>query len=208
MKSSKPLADQYEERHREALVPVAKALEGLIADILKDQPRIDRVSARAKALTSFLKKAGATIGAKKKYKKPLLEIQDQIGARIITFFRSDVERIDAIIKQYFTSIETKDLVPESEWEFGYFGRHHVLVLPSDVKSDDIPPEQLPDCFELQIKTLFQHAWSEANHDVGYKPGLQPLSTEENRKLAYTSAQAWGADQMFDELFQSRGKMQN
>lgn len=212
MKSSKPpvkvLSDQYEERHRDALVPAAKALEVLISDILKGQPRIDRVSARAKAPGSFLKKADATVGSKKKYKKPLLEIQDQIGARIVTFFRSDVERIDAIIKQYFTSIESKDLVPESEWEFGYFGRHHVLILPSDVKSDAIPSDYLPDCFELQIKTLFQHAWSEANHDVGYKPGLQPMSAEDNRKLAYTSAQAWGADHMFDELFQSQGKVQS
>jgi putative GTP pyrophosphokinase len=56
---------------------------------------------------------------------------------------------------------------------------------------------------VTVKTLFQHAWSEADHDVGYKPGSIPLTPEEKRKLAYTSAQAWGADQIFDELFQAR-----
>ena len=53
-------------------------------------------------------------------------------------------------------------------------------------------------FELQIKTLFQNAWSEANHDLGYKPERE-LSKDEKRKIAFTSAQAWGADMIFDEL---------
>jgi putative GTP pyrophosphokinase len=71
-------------------------------------------------------------------------------------------------------------------------------------------DTIPDFFELQIKTLFQHAWSEAHHDLGYKqePGSTPLTSEEKRKLAYTSAQAWGADHMFDELFRTRTARQS
>jgi GTP pyrophosphokinase len=56
---------------------------------------------------------------------------------------------------------------------------------------------------LQIKTLFQHAWSEANHDLGYKPALAPVGVEDERRLAFTSAQAWGADHIFDELYSER-----
>jgi putative GTP pyrophosphokinase len=55
-----------------------------------------------------------------------------------------------------------------------------------------------------VKTLFQHAWSEAEHDLGYKRGSTPFSAEGKRKIAYTSAQAWGADHIFDELFRARG----
>jgi putative GTP pyrophosphokinase len=62
---------------------------------------------------------------------------------------------------------------------------------------------VPKVLELQIKTLFQHAWSEANHDLGYKPDLQPLDPDDERKLAFTAAQAWGADQIFDELYRKR-----
>jgi len=54
-------------------------------------------------------------------------------------------------------------------------------------------------FELQIKTLFQHAWSEAEHDLGYKP-TTVLSHDQKKRLAFTAAQAWGADQVFDELY--------
>jgi ppGpp synthetase/RelA/SpoT-type nucleotidyltranferase len=207
MKSSRrrddALAKEYSDRYENSLKPTATALREHLADLLKAEPRIDRVAARAKDPASFLKKAGALTDGKPKYCEPLAQIQDQIGARIITFFRADVERLDAIIKSYFKPIEFRDRIPESEWEFGYFGRHYVLVLPSDVKGDSMDKSTLPDFFELQIKTLFQHAWSEAEHDLGYKPGSTPLSPDEKRKLAYTSAQAWGADHMFDELFRVR-----
>ncbi len=207
MKNSKPrartLESEYADRHQTALVPTAEVLRLHIADLLKGEPRIDRVTARAKDPASFLKKAETLVRGKPKYKEPLSQIQDQLGARIITFFKSDVERIDAIVRSFFKPIEFRDRVPESEWEFGYFGRHYVLIVPTDVKSESIDGKKIPDFFELQVKTLFQHAWSEADHDVGYKPGSTPLTPEEKRKLAYTSAQAWGADQMFDELFHAR-----
>ena len=36
------------------------------------------------------------------------------------------------IDRYFSSIEERELAPESQWEFGYFGKHFVLSLPKDV----------------------------------------------------------------------------
>jgi len=207
MKNLKPRADKlaqyYQARYDGGLVPLASELSVYLTDLMKGELRIDRVSVRAKAPVSFLNKAALEVGGTPKYVDPLAQIQDQIGARIITFYKSDVDRIDALIHQYFKTIEFKDRVPESEWEFGYFGRHYVLVVPTDVKIASIDQAHIPDFFELQIKTLFQHAWSEAEHDLGYKPNSAPLSGDEKRKLAYTSAQAWGADQMFDELFRSR-----
>lgn len=209
MKSSRPHADallqQYQARYDEGLLPLAEELQLHIAGLFKGHERVDRVSVRAKAPDSFMKKAFVAGEVDLKYDDPISQIQDQIGARIITFYKSDVDRIDALIKKYFKPIEFKDRVPESEWEFGYFGRHYVLVMPSDVKVDHIDFAHIPDFFELQIKTLFQHAWSEANHDLGYKSDGALLKPDEKRKLAFTSAQAWGADQIFDELFQVRGQ---
>ena len=79
----------------------------------------------------------------------------------------------------------------------------MLLIPSDVVDPKIDKKLVPEFFELQVKTLFQHAWSEANHDLGYKFGAVPLDSDAQRRLAITSAQTWGADRIFDELFLER-----
>ena len=90
-------------------------------------------------------------------------------------------------------------MPESEREFGYEGRHFILFVPEDLIDDTVSREESVELFELQIKTLFQHAWSEAEHDLGYKSSVK-LTSDQNRRLAFTAAQAWGADRIFDEMF--------
>ena len=199
----KDLERLYRQRFTEVLGPLASAIEQHIRDHIGSEPRIDRVSARAKSIDRFLEKAQSVVNGKPKYHDPLQQIQDQVGARIVAYYHSDIERVSAIVEKYYRPIESKDLVPESEWEFGYFGRHFVLLLPSDVIDTSLERSLVPEFFELQIKTLFQHAWSEANHDLGYKPGAMPLDSDAKRRLAFTSAQAWGADRIFDELFRER-----
>lgn len=193
----------YRLRHEKTLTPIAERLEAHLRDVLSGMERIDRISTRPKSIDRFMQKAKTTAEGQAKYADPLHQIQDQIGARIITFYKTDVPLVAASVLKYFHAIESKDIVPEREWEFGYFGQHHVLLLPKDVIDPGDDKDLVPLCFELQIKTLFQHAWSEANHDLGYNPGLQALSADELRQLAFTSAQAWGADRVFAELFEKR-----
>jgi putative GTP pyrophosphokinase len=201
--SAKALEQAYRRRYLEVLKPLEDPLREHVADLLRSQPRIDRVSARAKDVRSFITKANSKNGINRKYSEPLHQIQDQIGVRIITFYLRDVEQLSAEILKCFRAIEEKEQVPDSEWEFGYFGKHYILLLPKDVIDDKLDKTMVPRVFELQIKTLFQHAWSEAEHDLGYKPGQVPLSTEQKRRLAFTSAQAWGADQIFNDLVRER-----
>jgi putative GTP pyrophosphokinase len=197
------LETAYRERHDTVLVPLARNLESFLASILAREPRIDRISARAKSIDRFLGKAAAMVDDRPKYTEPLEQIQDQVGARIITFYKDDVPRVVDAVSNYFRSIESRAMLPDREWEFGYFGHHSILLLPKDVVEPDWDHDLVPSFFELQVKTLFEHAWSEANHDLGYKPGQMPLSTDEARQLAFTSAQAWGADRVFNELFLNR-----
>lgn len=78
--------------------------------------------------------------------------------------------------------------------------HYILKIPDDVIPEGKEPE-CPEFFELQIKTLFQHAWSEAHHDLGYKCPRE-LSRDEKRLLAFAAAQAWGADKVYADLSES------
>jgi len=192
----------YRKRYESALVPAAARLEDFLRDHLESIPRIDRISTRPKSVLRFLAKAKKVDGGKPKYCDPLCQIQDQIGARIVTFYLDDVEVIAKEVEEYFHSIESQVVVPDKDSEFGYFGKHFVLLLPKDVLSADEP--EIPNFFELQIKTLFQHAWSEANHDLGYKTDVN-LSSDFRRKIAFTSAQAWGADSIFNDLQKEIGE---
>jgi ppGpp synthetase/RelA/SpoT-type nucleotidyltranferase len=197
------LADDYRRRFTKALIPIAKAIEEQIRQFISEEDHIDRIIARAKTIDRFLAKAAKVVEGIPKYSDPLNQIQDQIGARIVTFYLSDVGRVSEAIEKYYRPVEAKALVPESESEFGYFGMHYILLVPADVIDPELEQDIVPEFFELQIKTLFQHAWSEAEHDLGYKPGSKPLTADEKRRLAFTAAQAWGADRMFDELFRTR-----
>lgn len=196
------LKEQYQKRYEHALTPIATMLEDHLKDNLRGLTRIDRISARAKSIDRFLNKAAKQTDGKFKYSDPLNQIQDQIGARIVTFYLDDVEAVSKEIEAYYRKIEFRLVVPDSESEFGYFGKHYILLIPEDLVSDDMDRGLVPKFFELQIKTLFQHAWSEANHDLGYKPEGD-LQSDEKRKIAFTAAQAWGADQIFAELFRMR-----
>ena len=78
MKNSKPkpeaLESLYRERRETVLIPLASALADHIADCFKGQPRIDRISTRAKDVSSFLNKANKTEKNRRKYSEPLHQI--------------------------------------------------------------------------------------------------------------------------------------
>lgn len=195
------LRQSYQERYDKILTPIATNLEKHIKDRLINVPHIDRVSARAKNVERFMAKAIKTNDdGKPKYSDPMNQIQDQIGARIVVFYLSDIQQIDDKVHDYYSPIEEKYLVPDTVNEFGYEGKHYTLFIPKDLLLPDYLKGQYPQFFELQIKTLFEHAWAEANHDLAYKPHIE-LSNEQKRKIAFTAAQAWGADLIFNQLFQ-------
>ena len=111
-------------------------------------------------------------------------------------YLSDVTEIKKIIDGYFQAIEWQVKEPDKSEEFGYFGEHFILRLPDDVIPEGFEDEA-PKFFELQIKTIFQHAWSECHHDIGYKAPRE-LTSHERRQMAFSAAQSWGADQIFLE----------
>ena len=195
--NDKELLAEYARRHTRTLVPLAVGLTSYLEKRLDGLQRIDRISARAKDPARFLAKANREKDGRRKYADPLSEIQDQVAARITVFYLLDLEAIEATVNKYLNRIEANTVVPDSPKQFGYEGRHLVLAIPEELIENEEHSEA-PDFFELQIKTLFQHAWGEAEHDLAYKPSA-PLTELQAREIAFTAAQAWGADQMFAKL---------
>lgn len=194
------IQSEYSSKREKCLEPTARRLDCFLRNCLQDIDRIDRISVRAKSIDRFIAKASKRDkSGNLKYDDPLTQVQDQIGARIICFYLQDVDVVSNCISSYFNNIEQKLVEPDELSKFGYVGKHFILFFPEEVIDQNHPP--IPGVFELQIKTLFQHAWSESEHDLSYKP-CGEITPDVQRKIAFTAAQAWGADHIFNELFKS------
>lgn len=178
-----------------------KPLLDALADQLQDQTsealdgvnHIDRVTFRVKTETSFTAKA-----LQPKYAHPLVELEDQVAGRVLTFFRDDIDVVSTALSEWFGAVERRTKEPTGPKEFDYESEHFIYVIPEHIKPDgwsDIG--EMPTTFELQIRTLFMHAWAEPQHDLGYKGNGIDRATE--RELAWVAASAWGADRTFNDI---------
>jgi ppGpp synthetase/RelA/SpoT-type nucleotidyltranferase len=57
---------------------------------------------------------------------------------------------------------------------------------------------MPSTFELQIRTLFMHAYAEPQHDFAYKSSAE-LLRDDRKRLGWIASAAWGADRAYQEL---------
>lgn len=186
------LVAAYQER-RPLLDALVATLQQATADALEGVAHIDRIAFRAKKQRSFVVKA-----ANPKYTHPLSELEDQVAGRVITFFRDDIAVVCTALAEWFGRVERQTKEPEEPTEFDYESEHFVLIIPEHYKPagwTDI--DQMPTTFELQVRTLFMHAWAEPQHDLGYKGNELDHNTK--RELAWVAASAWGADRTFNDI---------
>jgi putative GTP pyrophosphokinase len=174
-------------------------LTSRVADALSGVAHIDRIHFRVKDTESFVAKAESG-----KYSEPLVEIEDQIAGRVIVFFLSDIPVIKEALTRLFHPLEIRTREPERDAEFGYQSEHLVFMIPVWSKpgtwsSIDDPPST----FEVQIRTLFMHAYAEPEHDLKYK-AASDLHPESRRELSWIAASAWGADQAFERVRSRQG----
>ena len=191
------LLESYEARG-ELLNQLAKNLTEETLGVLGDQPHVDRVSYRVKGAKSFIEKARDPAN-NPAYAEPLVEIEDQVAGRVLVFFLSDIAPVLARLGGAFTLVESSRRRPAKDDEFGYESHHLICMIPPQTKpggwSDlDSPPRT----FELQVRTLFMHAWAEPQHDLEYK-AAEDLPRIIQRELYWIAASSWGADQAFERI---------
>lgn len=120
----------------------------------------------------------------------LSDITDLVGARIITFYTDDVDRIASMAEQLF-EIDWQNSVDKRKLHqldsFGYNSLHYICRIPGfDYR------------FELQLRTTLQHAWAAINHDNGYKSGIE-IPREYMRRMNRLSSLLEMADDEFSRI---------
>jgi putative GTP pyrophosphokinase len=180
------------------LKKISDQIEEQLTSVFENVPHIDRIISRVKSIDSFLTKSDKLKeDGTLKYPVPMKEIQDMIGVRIVVYYKTDVQTARDILFKRFQRVEEVSIVPDDVSKFGYEGFHMICFIPNTIFSSRENP-LVGNFFELQIKTLYQHAWSQSNHGLGYKPGME-LTGDQQRQLAFISAQSWGADKILSEL---------
>lgn len=154
------------------------------------------VSGRVKDKKSALEKI-----ERKKYKSPEKQMTDLSGLRIIVFFESDIEKIVRLIRKSFVVDEKNSLDQTSKLgndKIGYRSVHFVCSL-GESRAHAPEYEELVNLkFELQIRTVLQHAWAELAHDRSYKFN-SALPSDINRKINLYAGLLEIADLGFNEI---------
>ncbi|EJS13675.1 MULTISPECIES: GTP pyrophosphokinase [Bacillus cereus group] len=178
---------------------LAKKVENIIKDVL-DQNELTYylITSRSKDLDSFANKA-----KKEKYADPKNEIKDLAGIRVITFVRSEVEACKNAIKPLF-KLDNNHSIDKGKAlgndKVGYRSVHFVAELTEDrLQLPDFKPfEGL--CFEIQIRTILEHAWADISHDRSYKfSGVLPPDNDIERRFSLAAAALELVDREFDSL---------
>ena len=156
-------------------------------------------------ITSFrVKEVSSALGkiAKKNYTDPKNQMTDLVGVRIVVLLSTHIPLVSEIIEKSNHWDAQIDRDPSTEIFnnpnlFDYQSKHYMLRSNSSIsKIGDVEiPKGLP-C-EVQLRTIFQHAFAEVVHDKIYK-SEDIIPTTAKRHCASSMALMETADHLFCE----------
>ncbi|MGO1321135.1 MAG: GTP pyrophosphokinase [Galactobacter sp.] len=176
--------DAYRELRPE-LLAVTEHLRAKIADLFTDDDVTPVfVEARTKSVESFRQKASRVVYAGEdtaeqelELPEPLSQLHDMIGVRIIVLLSREVRESAALVKRqrndfWCRSDREKDIGSLESGTYGYSSRHLILKPRGDEVVDQFlqkhPEMDNSLVFEVQVRTILAHAWSEIEHDIRFK----------------------------------------
>ena len=195
---SKLILEEYK-KQREDFLKLGDEVNAILSGIAKELGltvmAVEHRVKEEKSLAGKLERKGDAYNS-------LEDITDILGCRIICFLTDEIDKIGKKVEEKFVidwenSSDKRALMKENA--FGYLSLHYICSLPF---GDKWPDEICGKKFEVQIRTILQHAWSAINHDVGYKSDFG-VPREITRQFARLAGLLELAD---DEFVRVRDKM--
>ena len=186
-------------KQREDFVKLGDVAHKILADIAKDLGltvlAVEHRVKEEKSLAGKLERKGDGYNT-------LEDITDILGCRVICFLSDEIDKIGKKVEETFVidwenSSDKRTLLKENA--FGYLSLHYICSLPY---GDKWPDEICGKKFEVQIRTILQHAWSAIHHDIGYKSDFG-VPREISRQFARLAGLLELAD---DEFVRARDNM--
>lgn len=145
---------------------LGKLVSSFIKSTITECEILPEISYRTKELLSIVKKI----------KKKLLEkeysyshLNDKLGVRIICTFSDDMKIIDEYLQKYFEIKKVERKQEELDFnKLDYISNHYDAVIKLSTKGFAKCSHLENLVFEIQVRTLNQHAWSNTAHSLSYK----------------------------------------
>lgn len=190
-------AQEYEEwisAHPTAARDFREAVEDVLVDA---GATFDVVSARVKTVHSLVDKMEKkNSSGQYVFSGGLSSAYDLVGVRITTFHSTEIPEIRKICEKTWDIVRVVDKTAQMRisGSFGYGSLHLICsVRPGTLGL----AEYAGQVFEIQIRTVLQHAWAEFEHDVRYKNEITDPRVDRAFTLAAGLIEL--ADQQFDQI---------
>lgn len=192
------------DRATEGLDVFGPILCGLISELLHSGGvAVHSISSRVKTRESATRKL---TGDPDKY-LGYRDLTDLLGVRVITYFPEEVDQVAQILVPEFDVDKENSVDKRASLDpdrFGYLSLHYIAALASSRKRL-VEYRRFSDMrFELQIRSILQHAWAEIEHDLGYK-AEGALPREMRRRFSRLAGLLELADDEFSRLRADRDR---
>ena len=141
-----------------------------------------------------------------KFIKPVQDMQDMVGLRVVCLFLSDIQTVIEAIHESFEFLREADSIHNSNVStFGYMSHHLVVQMKTVYKGpryDTIAKKP----FEIQVRTILMDAWANVSHHLNYKTDTD-VPKNLLRDFHALSGLFYVADTHFEMFFRSSEKSQ-
>lgn len=191
------IIDEYDEK-KEMFLKIKDIATSAIKEVIHDNDvEVTAIEARVKERNSLI---GKLVRKGHKY-HTLDDITDILGARVITLFSDDVDRVASFMEKMF-DIDWNESIDKRKMHqmdsFGYNSLHYICRIPKTLYNDPEHPEINQARFEVQMRSTLQHAWAAMDHDIGYKSEIETPS-EYMRMLGRLAGMLELADEEFSRI---------